>query len=238
MVDDDPTLVHDLVAANRILYNRGVVDGFGHVSVRSHEHADHFLIARNMAPSLVTADDILRMDLNCVVQNDNRRSYLERFIHAEIYRARPDVVAVVHSHSPSIVPFTVVKDVKLTPVCHMCGFLRGQAPVFEIREVAGDGTDLLISNASLGAALAKTLGQNAVVLMRGHGSTVVGNSLKQAVFRAVYTELNATLQAAALRLGTPTYLTEAEADAAATTNEGQLDRPWQLWLRDAGMAPA
>ena len=233
----ESALIADLVAANRILYSRGIVDGFGHVSARSGRSEDRFFLARSMAPSLVTSRDILTLDMDGEVCGDTRGSYLERFIHSEIYRVRPDVQAIVHSHSPGVLPFTMVREARLRPVCHMCGFIGAGAPVFEIRSVAGDASDMLIRNRSLGAALARELGGHAVILMRGHGSTVVGASLKQAVFRAVYTELNATLQMAALRLGDVTYLTAQEADAAAKTNDGQLDRPWQLWLRDAGPIP-
>jgi ribulose-5-phosphate 4-epimerase/fuculose-1-phosphate aldolase len=231
--DSENELVADLVSANHILYNRGIVDGFGHVSARSSLNGDRFLIARSMAPALVKNDDILTVDLNGRVCDDARSSYLERFIHSEIYRARPDVMAIVHSHSVAIVPFTVVRDVKLQPICHMCGFIRDHAPIFEIREAAGDASDILIRDRRLGEALARVLGSHALVLMRGHGSTVVGNSIKQAVFRAVYTELNAVLQSNAMRMGAVTFLTEEEADAAAATSDGQVDRPWQLWLREA-----
>jgi ribulose-5-phosphate 4-epimerase/fuculose-1-phosphate aldolase len=231
--DSENELIADLVSANRILYNRGIVDGFGHVSARSSLNKDRFLIARSMAPALVKKEDILTVDLNGRVCDDARSSYLERFIHSEIYRVRPDVMAIVHSHSVAVLPFTVVQDVQLRPICHMCGFIRHNAPVFEIREEAGEASDLLIRDRQLGEALARILGPNALVLMRGHGSTVVGNSIKQAVFRAVYTELNAVLQANAMRMGAATFLTEKEADAAAATNDGQIDRPWQLWLLEA-----
>ena len=139
-------------------------------------------------------------------------------------------MAVVHSHSPAIVPFTVVRSARLRPIYHMCGFLGCATPTFEIREAAGEASDLLIRNAGLGAALARTLGPATAVLMRGHGSTVVGRWLRQAVFHAVYAETNARLQAAAMAMGEVTYLTEAEAAAAAAANDGQIDRSWALWL--------
>jgi ribulose-5-phosphate 4-epimerase/fuculose-1-phosphate aldolase len=139
----------------------------------------------------------------------------------------------VHSHSPAVVPFSVVSGTKLRPICHMCGFLGAAAPVFEIRDVAGPGSDLLIRDARLGAALAQSLGQSAAILMRGHGSTVVGGTLRQAVFRAVYTEVGARLQSEAMRLGPVTYLTEEEGEATARTNDAQIDRTWLLWLKVA-----
>ena len=229
------SVLMELVAANHILYQRGVVDGFGHVSLRHPDRPDRFLLSRSMAPSLVTADDILTFGLDgAETGGDGRSGYLERFIHSEIYAARPDVMAVVHSHSPAIVPFSVVAGTTLRPIFHMCGFLGCNTPVFEIRECVGEASDLLVRDRALGAALAASLGGHAAVLMRGHGSTVVGTTLRQAVFRAVYAEVNARLQAAAIGLGPVTYLTEGEAAAAAATNDGQIDRCWALWLREAG----
>ncbi len=230
------SLCQELALANRILFHQGVVDGFGHVSLRHPARPDCFLLARSMAPALVTADDIICFGADGEpLDAQGRAVYLERFIHSEIFRARPDVMSVVHSHSPSVVPFGVVRDVKLCPICHMSGFLAPAAPVFEIRDAAGPGSDMLIRDRRLGAALARSLGAHAAVLMRGHGSTVVGRSLRQAVFRAVYTEVNARLQAEAMRLGAVTFLTDAEAVAASRTNDGQIDRAWELWrLQAAG----
>src|SRR6266496_2510699 len=185
----DPALVDRLVLANRILYHQGVLDGFGHVSARHDRSPGHFLLARNMAPALVRREDIVTFDLDGeALDGLGRRVYLERFIHGEIYRARPDVHAIVHSHSPSVIPFGVTGK-PLRPVFHMSGFLADGAALFEIRDVADD-TDMLIRDGPLGVALAKTLGQRSTVLMRGHGSTVVGTTLEQAVYRAIYAEVN------------------------------------------------
>jgi len=229
----DPALIDKLVLANRILYRQGVVDGFGHVSVRHDRSADHFLLARNMAPGLVRREDIVTFDLDgAALDAAGRRVYLERFIHGEIYRARPDVQSVVHSHSPNVIPFGVT-GTSLQPVFHMSGFLAEGSALFEIRDVAGD-TDMLISNASLGVALAAALGARSTVLMRGHGSTVVGASLEQAVYRAIYAEVNARLQTQAKQLGDVTYLNANEAAKAAATNDTQLPRVWDLWTREIG----
>jgi ribulose-5-phosphate 4-epimerase/fuculose-1-phosphate aldolase len=237
-LDADPALIDDLVAANRILYRQGVVDGFGHVSVRHSQRPHHFLLSRNMAPSLVTAADILEYDGDGQpVDKHAPPVYLERFIHSEIFRARPDVVAVVHSHSPAVVPFGVVTGVPLRAVCHMSSFLGATTPIFEIRDTVGPANDMLIRDARLGAALARSLADRPAVLMRGHGSTVVGNSLRQAVFRAVYTEVNAKLQAEALRLGPVTYLTDQEAELSAAVNATQINRAWDLW-KSLAMAAA
>lgn len=227
-------LAEQLVAANHILFDQGVVDAFGHVSVRHDARPDRFLLARNMAPGQVAAEDIVEFTLDGEAVNAaGRRVYLERFIHGEIYRRRPDVMAVVHSHSHAIVPLSVVKGVRLQALFHMAGFIGRGAPVFEIRDAGGDGTDLLISDNALGRALAELFDESDIVLMRGHGSTVVGHSLPQAVYRAVYAEHNARYQLAAMPLGEVTYLTEAESRACVETVEGQVKRPWDLWVEQA-----
>ncbi|HXY99345.1 MAG TPA: class II aldolase/adducin family protein [Stellaceae bacterium] len=231
----DPALIDDLVAANHILYNEGVVDGFGHVSARHDKEPGRFLLARSMAPGLVGGDDILVFDLDGnALAAGGRALYLERFIHGEIYKARPDVAAIVHSHSPSVIPFGATA-VALKPIYHMSGFLAAGAPVFEIREAGGEATDMLIRSPALGAALARRLGAAAVALLRGHGNVVVAESLKLAVFRAIYTEINARLQAEALLLGQGrvTFLNEQEAAAATATNGPQVGRAWDLWKRNA-----
>jgi HCOMODA/2-hydroxy-3-carboxy-muconic semialdehyde decarboxylase len=237
VADADPALVADLVIANQILFNQGVVDGFGHVSVRHDKDPDCFLLARSMAPGLVGVGDLMAFDLSSkALGGDARAAYVERFIHGEIYRARPDIIAVVHSHSPSVIPFGVVSSIKLQAIYHMGGFLRTGTPIFEIRDVVGSASDMLIRDAKLGQGLAKSLGSSAVVLMRGHGSTTVGVTLRQAVFRAVYTEINARLQAEALRLGPVTYLTDEEGVGAAANNDRHVDRAWDLWRMAAEKA--
>lgn len=230
-----------LALANRILFLQGVLDAFGHVSLRDPADPGRFLLARNLAPAQVSARDILAFDLEGdALEGRGEPVYLERFIHAGIYRARADVAAVVHSHSPAVVPFTVSRRARLRPVCHMSGFLGRGAPLFEIRDHAGPGSDLLVRDASLGAALAARLGGDAVVLMRGHGYTAVGTSLPQAVFRAVYAEKSACIQAQAQQLGEVTFLDEAEAASADAANAGQVTRAWDFWClqaaRDAALA--
>jgi ribulose-5-phosphate 4-epimerase/fuculose-1-phosphate aldolase len=220
-------LIEDLVAANRVLSNEGVVDGFGHVSVRHDSAAGVFLLARSMAPGLVTAADIMQFGED---GGDRRTAYVERYIHSEIYKALPQVQAVVHSHSPAVIPFGVTAA-KLRPIYHMSSFLGRDVPVFEIRDTGGEATDMLIRTPLLGAALAQRLGDATVALMRGHGNVVVGRSLPEVVFRAVYTEANARLQADALRLGDGRviYLSDGEAAASMATNAGVLTRAWKLW---------
>src|SRR5215831_19393337 len=226
----DPRLVADLVTANHILFDQHVVDAFGHVSVRHDKRPDRFLLARSMAPALVTAADILEFDLDGnPLGAGGRPVYLERFIHGEIYRVRPDVAAVVHSHSHAVIPFGVVASHKLQAIFHMSGFVGTETPIFEIRECIGDGSDLLIRNGELGAALAKSLGPKSVVLMRGHGVTVTGPSLQEAVYRGVYVDVNARLQLQAIGLGAVNYLTEPEGRAAAAANASQIGRAWDMW---------
>jgi HCOMODA/2-hydroxy-3-carboxy-muconic semialdehyde decarboxylase len=226
-------LVDRLVYANRILYDQGIVDGLGHVSVRHPHQEGVYLLSCNRAPGLVKRQDIVCYDLDGnAVSNTTERPYLERFIHSEIYRARPDVVAVVHSHSPSVIPFAITHN-PLKPVFHMSGFLGSGSAHFEIREAAGN-SDMLIRSAYLGEALAKSLGKHNCVLMRGHGSTVVGMSLEQVVYRAIYAEVNAKLQLAANGLGDITFLNEEEAKLASDMNDGQIPRSWNLWVTRLG----
>lgn len=221
----------ELADANHILFDQGVLDAFGHVSVRVEGDPTRFLLSRNLAPALVTAADVQVVGLDGAPEDD-RRPYLERYIHAAIYRARPDVKALVHSHSLGVIPFGV-STVPLSPLFHMAGFLAEGVGRFEIRDGFGDHTDLLVDSMEIGDALASALGEGAVVLMRGHGSVAVAPTLRLAVYRAIYTEVNARLQADAMRLGEWTALTQEEGLAAATTNAGQIDRAWGMWLLKA-----
>jgi len=226
-------LIDRLVYANRILYDQGIVDGLGHVSVRHPDQEGVFLLSCNRAPGMVKRQDIVCYDLDGnAVSETNERPYLEQFIHSEIYRARPDVVAVVHSHSPSVIPFAITQN-PLKPVFHMSGFLGSGSAHFEIREAAGN-TDMLIRSAYLGEALAKSLGKHNCVLMRGHGSTVVGTSLEQVIYRAIYAEVNAKLQLAANGLGEISFLNEEEAKLSSDMNDGQIPRSWNLWVARLG----
>jgi ribulose-5-phosphate 4-epimerase/fuculose-1-phosphate aldolase len=229
----ESALIEDLVYANRILYDQGVLDGFGHVSVRDEKNPQQFLLSRSMAPGLVTTKDILEFDLGGTPINAAGRGvYLERFIHAAIYRARPDVKAIVHSHSPSLIVFSVT-GTRLQPIYHLSSFLGAGTPIFDIRDAAGM-TDMLIRDNHLGDALAKVLADKPVVLMRGHGSVVVGNSIPQAVYRIVYTDVNARLQMDAARLGAITFLSTEEAAKSAATLDAQVPRAWELWKSRIG----
>jgi HCOMODA/2-hydroxy-3-carboxy-muconic semialdehyde decarboxylase len=228
----DPALVEDLVAANRILAREQVLDAFGHVSVRHPGRTNRFLLARSLAPELVTASDIMEYDLDGnPVDARGRTSYRERFIHGEIYRARADVKAVVHCHTASLIPFGV-SNVALRPIYHQSAFIASGVPVFEIRRAAGM-TDMLIGDSRLGAALAQTLGDKSAALMRGHGAVVVGDTLPTVVGRSVFLDLNARMQAQALALGgTITYLDPEEARLYIAPNN--YDRAWELWRKQVG----
>ncbi|HKW36664.1 MAG TPA: class II aldolase/adducin family protein [Burkholderiales bacterium] len=223
--------IADLAAASRILAAQGVVDGFGHVSMRHPSAPDRYLMARALAPALVTPKDIIEYDLASSPCNAaGPPSFLERFIHGEIYKARPEIMAVVHSHSPSVIPFGLV-DVPMRAMFHNAAFIAAGVPVFDIREKFG-ATDLLVSDAAKGVALAAIMGRQDVVLMRAHGSVACGASLETAVFRAVYTEVNARIQhwTVALGDGAPIAALEPEeARLADAVNRGAGVRAWHLW---------
>jgi HCOMODA/2-hydroxy-3-carboxy-muconic semialdehyde decarboxylase len=229
----DSALIADLVYANRILYDQGVIDAFGHVSVRDERDPSHFWLSRSMPPGLVTTKDVLSYDLEgAPIDAAGRAVYLERFIHAAIYRARPEVKAVVHSHSPSLIAFSIT-GTSLRPVYHLSSFLGAGTPIFDIREAAGM-TDMLIRDNHLGDALANALGDKPLALMRGHGAVAVGSSVQQAVYRLIYSDINARLQMDAARLGTITFLSPEEAAKSAAMLDVQVPRAWELWKSRIG----
>jgi ribulose-5-phosphate 4-epimerase/fuculose-1-phosphate aldolase len=225
----DAAVTEDIVIGSRVLAEFGVLDGFGHVSARDPNNPNRFLMSRSLAPALVTADDIMAFDLDGNAIDPRGRSvFLERFIHSEIYKARPDVMSVVHTHSPGVIPFSVTQ-VPLRPMYHNAAFLAAGAPVWDIRKEFGE-TDMLVRDGARGKSLADVLGDKPVVLMRGHGDVTVGPSVKMAVFRAYYTDVNARLQSQALALGGEVnYLTPGEGAKADTINFVVIDRIWGLW---------
>ena len=225
----DSAAIDDLVSANRILADQGVLDGYGHVSIRHPAAADRYLLSRSRSPAIISAEDIMEFDLDSnPVDQQRRLMYIERYIHGEIYKARPDVNAIVHSHSPTVIPFSV-STVKLEPICHMSAFLKHDVPNFEIRDCDGM-TDLLVRNAKHGQGLASALGANNVALMRGHGNVCVGPDVMTAVYRAVYTEVNARLQAQAIALGGEIkFLAPEECDLITGRRDTNYQRPWAMW---------
>jgi ribulose-5-phosphate 4-epimerase/fuculose-1-phosphate aldolase len=230
--DSDAQRIADLVLASRILVNEGVLDSFGHVTVRSLKNPSHYFMPRAMPPGLVTANDIVELDIDSVPIDPNApRTNGERFIHGEIYRVRPDVQAVVHSHSPAVIPFSISPERPLRPVLHMAGFLPLRVSVFDHRSVSKDDPSLrgklMVNTAKLGAALAKTLGGDSVALIRGHGNAVVGASLPWAVLRAVYTQLNARVQMEAIALGGPLIYLDEDELKMHPVEVFDVERPWQ-----------
>jgi ribulose-5-phosphate 4-epimerase/fuculose-1-phosphate aldolase len=223
-------VVADLVAGNRILAMEGVLDGLGHISVRKPDDAGRFLLGRSIAPELVTADDILEYGASGEpIDARGRDSYRERFIHSEIYRVRPDVQAIVHCHTPSVIPFAA-SDVPMRAMYHMAAFIADGVPVFDIRKAAGV-TDLLVKDAPLGRALAKTLGTKSAVLMRGHGAVVVATSIPNVVGRSIYLDINARAQLQALQLGGRLTYVEPDEARLRMTDPNEYARAWDLWKR-------
>jgi len=223
-------LIEDVVAAYRVLAQHEVLDGFGHVSVRHSKSVNRFVMSRSLAPELVTAGDLVEFDLDGnPVDARGRALYSERFIHAEIYRARSDVKAIVHAHTPSLIPYGVT-SVPLRPVYHMASFIGDGVPVFDIRKGFGI-TDMLVSDSAKGRALAQALGGNTCVLMRGHGVVVVGTSIPIAVGRSIYLDINAQIQTQSMALGGKvTYLDPQEARKVMEAGENRsYERAWELW---------
>ena len=221
--------LEDLAVASRILVDQGVLDAAGHVSMRHPGHPDRFLMSRSLAPALVTADDIMELTLegeSCDAAG--RTPFIERFLHAAVYRARADVMAVAHGHSPSVIPFGLVAT-PMRATYHNAAFLAAGVPVFDIRDRFG-ATDIVINSPERGAALADALEDKAVLLLRAHGVVVVGPSLQAAVFRAVFTEVNARVQLHAAALGGAMAALDAEEGRKAdAVNLATLGRSWDLW---------
>jgi ribulose-5-phosphate 4-epimerase/fuculose-1-phosphate aldolase len=234
-------LIDDLVVANRILANENILDGLGHVSARSMQRPDHFFQSRDLAPGLVTAADIVEYDLDGNAVNPKAPvGVRERYIHAAIYKVRPDVKSVVHSHMPSVLPFTD-SSVALKPMYHMAAFLVPGVPLFEIRKVQGH-VGMLVDDNKSGAALAQALGNKTVVLLRGHGAAIVGSSLPDAVSNAIFLDVNARAQSQAIALGgNISYLTQADLapptpnqqPSALPGSQGYYPRSWPIWKAKA-----
>ncbi|KFB09005.1 class II aldolase/adducin family protein [Nitratireductor basaltis] len=230
------TVFEELVTATKILLHEGILDTFGHISARDPEDPKSFFLAQKLAPSHITVDDMQRFDLDGET-DDPRPSYLERYIHSEIYKARPDVNCVLHSHSPAVLPYCFT-DQPLRPVTHMGAFLGETVPVYEIRDKQGDATDLFGGSREVCADIAESLGDQAVVLMARHGVVNVGGSVREVVFRAFYTEQNAAAQTAGLQVGKIEYLSPGEVKTAGKLVGAQIDRGWDHWtmrLRQAGL---
>jgi HCOMODA/2-hydroxy-3-carboxy-muconic semialdehyde decarboxylase len=234
-MSDLKQLIEDLVTANRILASHNVVDSFGHVSIRHPENPGHFLMARARAPMIIETGDIMEFTLDGkVVGREPGKPYSERFIHGAVLEARPDVTSVVHSHSPSVVPFTVVKKQRFGAIMHMAAPIGCDVPNWDIADKFGCCTNLLVTNMEMGRDLAQKLGSQNAALMRGHGSIVVGKSLREAVFTAIYMEVNAQMLTQAMSMGEVTYLAKGEVEANTKGRAGfTLERAWENWCRAA-----
>ena len=238
----------ELVTANRILAREGVVDAFGHVSIRHPERPERFILSRARAPECIEVDDLMQFALDGTpiepaglvppklgTSAGGRHPYAERFIHAAVYERRADVHAVVHHHSPSVIPFGIT-GTPLKPVMHMCASMGARVPLWDSRTSFGD-TNLLVTNLQMARDLAATLDVRPVALMRGHGCVVAGTSLREVVFNAVYLELNANLQLKASSLGPINFLSDGEVDAIIRTRASfTYERAWEYWCRRAGRA--
>ena len=227
-------VLEELVTANRILAREGVVDAFGHASIRHPEHADRYVMSRARAPECIDVDDLMEFTLDGkALDAGGRKSYAERFIHGAVYEARADVQAVVHNHSPSVIPFGITAA-PLSPVMHMCASIGSEVPVWDTRTRFGD-TNLLVTDMSMARDLAATLADGSVALMRGHGCVVAARSLREVVFISVYLELNANLQMKASSLGDITFLSAGEIEAVMSTRSSfTFERAWEYWCRRAG----
>ena len=232
-------IVRDLVIANRILAKEEVVDAYGHVSIRHPDNPNRFLIARSVAPDLVGIEDIVELGLDGQPVRDEKRTlYLERFIHAAIFAARPDIMAVVHAHAEDTLPFGIADATKLRPVIHSGSFIGAEVPVWDIADNFGE-TNLLVTNIEQGRDLANCLGGNNVALMRGHGFAAAGRSLIEVVRMSVYLPRNARALIRAKQLGGGIkYLSQGEIDAR---NRGyspystETWRAWEYWANKAGV---
>ena len=228
------SLIEDLVIASRTLAEHGVIDGYGHASVRSDRNSQRYFMARAVAPELITEEDILEFDLDSnPLDQRGRAVYNERFIHGEIYKARPEINAIVHNHSPTVVPFACTHTA-LQPIFHMSAFIGLGVPTWDIRD-AQEGSDLLVRTPELGRSLAQCLGKHPAALMRGHGSTVVGENIQRAVGRTIYLEMNARMQLNARLLAGDTgeIVFMDEKEVAANVSWQNYDRAWHLWKTKA-----
>ena len=226
-------LIEELVTANRILAREGVVDSFGHVSVRHPDNPQRYLLSRSRAPDCIEKGDIMEFTLDGTpVDAGGRAPYLERFIHGALYEARPDVMSVVHNHSESVIPFGVTGK-KIKPIFHMGASIGHEVPVWDSHDHFGD-TALLVENMEMGRDLAKAFGAGRTILMRGHGATVLAPNIRHAVFISVYLEVNAKLQMQAMAMGNIKFLTAGEIDKIIErTGPYTINRAWENWCRRA-----
>jgi ribulose-5-phosphate 4-epimerase/fuculose-1-phosphate aldolase len=226
--------LEELVTANRILAREGVVDSFGHVSIRHPGRPDRYILSRARAPECIEVEDLMEFNADgTAIDAAGRKPYAERYIHGAVYEARPAVQAAVHHHSPSVIPFSITA-VQISPVMHMCAGIGQHIPTWDSRTRFGD-TNLLVTNAEMARDLAAALGDRPVALMRGHGAVVAGASLREVVFNSIYLQLNADLQMKASALGEPMFLSDGEVAAVLRTRSSfTFERAWEGWCHRAG----
>ncbi len=229
--------VRDVVLGNRILANERVLDGFGHVSIRSPVDPDRFFLSRSRSPEIVTDSDIMEFDLDGIqISEDARKPYAERFIHAAIYAARPDINSVSHHHAPAVIPFSL-SDVQLRPAFHMAAVIGGSVPIWDSQHEFGD-TNMLVDSLEMGRSLARTLGNESTALLRGHGAICAGADVRALCAISVYMRDNAELILRTLPIGLSQYLTEGEIEKTRATllADMPLDRAWDYWIARAGFS--
>jgi HCOMODA/2-hydroxy-3-carboxy-muconic semialdehyde decarboxylase len=235
-MSDLDNAIRDLVIANRILANENVVDAYGHVSVRHPTKPDHYLLSRSLSPELVTKDDIIEFRLDGTPVNDDRPPYLERFIHGAVYEMQPRVRAVVHSHAEDTLPFSISTNTPLCCVAHVASDMGTHVPVWDIADKFGDDTNLLVTNMEQGRDMARALGPNSVVLMRGHGFSAAADGLLKLVRLAVYLPRNARILMNAMRLGEFKRMSAGEINSrfGYRSESPAMQRGWEYWAKRAG----
>jgi len=235
-MDELERAIGDLVIANRILAREDVVDAYGHVSIRHPSKPDHYLLSRSLSPEFVTRSDIIEFKLDGTPVNDARPPYLERFIHGAIYEARPEINAVIHSHAEDVLPFSISKTTPLCCVAHVASDMGAHVPVWDIADQFGDETNLLVINMAQGRDMAKKLGKNSVVLMRGHGFSAAADGLLKLVRMSVYLPRNCRILLSAMRLGEFKAMSEGEIRTRNNFRAGspEMQRGWEFWARRAG----
>lgn len=226
--------LEELVTANHILAKEGVVDSFGHISIRHPDNPERYLLSCSRAPECIEVADFLEFTLDgeCV-DTKGRDPYAERAIHGSVYEARPEIMSVVHNHSPNVIPFGVT-NTPLKPLLHMAAGMGADVPIWDSRTTFGD-TTLLVTTMDMGRDLVAELANHRAALMRGHGCVVVGKSVREVVFSSIYLEVNAELQLKSATLGDITFLSDGEVDAILERRGPYTyERAWERWCRRAG----
>ena len=234
--DKAKAAIRDLMIANRILGAEGVVDAYGHISVRNPDNPERYFLSQSRSPELVSEDDVMEYDLDSnPIDQQGRPMYSERPIHGALYQARPDVMSVCHSHAYALVPFTVT-DTPIKPIWTMSGAIGTEVPIWDIREEFGTKTNMLVTDNKKGRSLARKLGSRTCCMMRGHGAAIATRDLRLTVLVSVSLMLNATMLMQAMSIGKVNFLTDDEVLGLTDifTGDRTLGRAWQYWARRVG----